>query len=155
MTQQHLEEHNKWHTGDPNANLEGANLEGANLLGANLEGANLRGANLKGANLRGANLEDANLEDANLEDANLRGANLRGAILEGAKLPTFSRWGVTWETGGIIKIGCKEKSVSDWDEWFASSNVYETSRGTLEFELIQANYEHAKRMFAIWKKYNG
>ena len=119
--------------------------ENANLYGANLENANLRGANLEGANLRGAYLEDADLEGANLENANLRGANLRGAnlrgaYLENANLPIFSKWSVGIIDNKIIKIGCKEKTISDWDSFFASEEEFDTKRGTAEFKQIEAMY---------------
>jgi hypothetical protein len=122
------------------AYLEDADLEGANLENANLRGANLRGAYLRGANLRGANLENANLRGANLENANLRGANLRGANLENANLPIFSKWSVGIIDNKIIKIGCKEKTISDWDSFFASEEEFDTKRGTAEFKQIEAMY---------------
>jgi uncharacterized protein YjbI with pentapeptide repeats len=135
------------------ANLEGANLEGADLIGANLRGAYLRGANLEGAdligaNLRGANLEGANLEGANLEGADLIGAYLRGANLEGADLrdaknkeqaylPMFCKWSNAI-IGDKIKIGCKEKTIEEWDSFFASDKTYQTDRKTRDFKQIQA-----------------
>jgi hypothetical protein len=127
------------------ANLEGANLEYANLRCANLEGANLRCANLECANLEGANLEGANLRCANLEGANLRCANLEGANLEGANLecanlPIFSKWSVSIINKEIIKIGCKEKNIKDWDLFFAGTEEFETKRGTSEFKQIEAMY---------------
>ena len=92
------------------------------------------------ANLYGANLENANLRGANLEGANLRGANLRGAYLENANLPIFSKWSVGIIDNKIIKIGCKEKTISDWDSFFASEEEFDTKRGTAEFKQIEAMY---------------
>jgi len=136
------------------ANLEGANLEGANLRGANLEGANLRGvnlegANLEGANLRGANLEGANLEGVDLEGANLEGANLRGANLEGAKnkdlsyMPQFCKWSHSI-IRNKIQIGCKQKTISEWEEFFNSDKEFDTKRDTEDFKQIQAVFESYK-----------
>ena len=116
-----------------------ANLRGANLEGANLEGANLRGANLEDANLEGANLAKSNLWDTNLRDSNLIGANLEGANLEGARMPMYCKWNVAI-VDDKISIGCKTKSISEWDEWFASDNEYETMRDTDEFKRIEAMY---------------
>jgi hypothetical protein len=127
------------------ANLRGANLENANLENANLENANLRGANLENANLRSANLENANLENANLENAflknaNLENANLRGANLENAnRVPMFCKW-THGTKGDLIQIGCKEKTIEDWDLFFASDETYETDRDTDDFKQIQAVY---------------
>ena len=155
-----------------NANLEGANLRGANLEGANLYNANLYNAYLRGANLRGANLEDANLEGANLynaylrganleganlEGANLRGANLRGANLEGAKnketaiLPIFCKWSYGIK-GDLIIIGCKQKTIEEWDIWFNSNEEYSTSRGTDEFKQIEAIYNALKSYYLTLNK---
>ena len=108
---------------------------------------------LSGANLSGANLSRANLICADLSGANLRGANLHDANLSGANLPVYQKWFVTWQTNGIIKIGCKEKTVAEWDVWFASDETYETERNTADFERIEAAYQHAKRMVEIYQKY--
>jgi hypothetical protein len=126
------------------ANLGGANLRGANLGGANLEGANLEGANLRGAYLGGANLEGANLGGANLEGANLGGAYLRGANLGGAnKLPIYCKW-----THGItenkIHIGCKKRTIKEWDLFFNGNDIIETQRDTQGFKQIQAVFEAYK-----------
>ena len=135
------------------ANLSSANLSCANLRGANLRGANLSGADLSGANLSGADLSGANLSSAYLSGAHLRGADLYGADLRGADLPVYQKWFVTWLTNGIIKIGCEEKTVAEWDIWFASDEIYETERDTADFERIEAAYQHAKRMVEIYQKY--
>ena len=129
------------------------NLSSADLYGANLHDANLSDANLRGANLHDANLSDANLSSADLYGAYLRGADLSGANLSGANLPVYQKWFVTWQTNGIIKIGCKEKTVAEWDIWFASDETYETKRDTADFERIEAAYQHAKRMVEIYQKY--
>jgi hypothetical protein len=114
--------------------------EGANLYGADLRGADLRCANLYGANLRGANLEGADLYGANLYGADLRGANLRGAKnKEQAYLPMFCKWSNAI-IGDKIKIGCKEKTIEEWDLFFASDETYETDRNTEDFKQIQAVY---------------
>jgi len=126
------------------ADLERANLKGANLIGANLEGANLEGADLEGANLEGADLEGANLIGAYLKGANLKGANLIGAYLKGAnKIPIFCKWSIGI-TDGQIHIGCKKMSIEDWDDFFASDEVFQTERNTYEFNQIQACYNAYK-----------
>ena len=160
-----------------NANLRSANLRGANLINANLEDANLEDANLYNANLRSANLEDANLINANLEDANLinanlrganlinanlinanlRNANLRNANLRGAKnketaiLPIFCKWSYGIK-GDLIIIGCKQKTIEEWDIWFNSNEEYSTSRGTDEFKQIEAIYNALKSYYLTLNK---
>ena len=99
--------------------------EGADLYGANLEGADLRGADLEGANLYGANLYGANLEGAKNK--------------EQAYLPIFCKWSNAI-IGDKIKIGCKEKTIEEWDLFFASDETYETDRNTEDFKQIKAVY---------------
>jgi len=141
------------------ADLYDADLYEADLRGADLRGADLRGADLRGANLREANLSGADLYDADLSGADLRGADLRGADLRGANLreatwvPTYQKWAVSWNSGGEVSIGCKTKTIEDWDVWFAGTEEYQTRRNTAEFARIEAAYQHAKRMYEIWKQY--
>ena len=125
-------------------NLEDANLYGARLEGASLDGASLIGANLYGASLDGASLDGASLDGANLEGARLVGASLDGARLVGVKMPIFCKWSVSHINFETIKIGCKQKTISEWDLFFASDEEFETKRWTTEFIQIQANYEAMK-----------
>jgi hypothetical protein len=118
----------------------GANLRNANLENAYLENANLENAYLENANLRNAYLKNANLENANLRNAYLQNANLQNANLQFAELPIFARWSFSIKNNQIIKIGCKEKTISEWDLWFASTEEFDTTRGTPEFKKIQAMY---------------
>ena len=45
-----------------------------------------------------------------------------------------------------VKIGCKEKTIENWVEWFEGNEVFETQRDTLEFNRI-------KGMFFAFKSY--
>ena len=128
----------------------GANLRGANLRGANLRGANLRDANLGDANLEGANLEGANLRGANLGGANLGGANLGGALnKESAYIPIFCKWSHSIK-GDLIRIGCKEKTVLGWVDFFENSTeIYSTERNTEEFKRIKAVFYSYKAYLDI------
>jgi hypothetical protein len=119
-------------------------LTRANLSGANLSGANLTRANLSGADLTRANLTRANLSGANLTRANLTRANLSGALnKDAAYLPQFCKWSHSLR-GDLIQIGCKEKTISDWQIFFDSDVVYETPRDTEDFKQIQAIFESYK-----------
>src|SRR5699024_706811 len=153
-------------------NLEGANLYGANLRRADLEGVNLYGAdlrrvnlrrvnlrrvNLEGANLYGADLEGANLEGVNLEGADLRGANLEGANLYRAEntnkshLPMYCKWNVSFFENKI-KIGCKTKTIKEWDDFFKSDRIYDTQRNTEDFKRIEAVYLAHKTYYEFLNK---
>ena len=80
------------------------------------------------------------LHEANLRGAYLRGADLRGANLHGANwAPMFCGW-ETGTSGDLIKIGCKENTIKEWDRFFSSSEEFDTKPGTEEFFRIEAMY---------------
>ena len=80
-------------------------------------------------------------------------ANLSGANLRGADLPTWQKWVSSWQTDGTIAIGCETKTIAEWDAFFASEETYTTCRNTADFERIDADYQHLRRMYEIWLKY--
>jgi hypothetical protein len=122
------------------------------LRSADLESANLYSANLRSANLRSANLHSADLESANLRSANLRSANLESADnKETACLPIFCKWSHSI-IGNKIQIGCKQKTIEEWDAFFSSDKVYETQRETEGFKQIQAVYESYKAYLTFLNK---
>ena len=106
------------------------------------ENANLRNANLRNANLRNANLINANLEYANLEYAKNK---------ENAILPIFCKWSYGIK-GDLIIIGCKQKTIEEWDIWFNSNEEYSTSRGTDDFKQIEAIYNALKSYYLTLNK---
>ena len=140
-----------------NVNLINVNLEYANLCNADLRNADLRNANLYNANLRNANLYNANLINVNLENANLEDANLRNANLEYAKnkenaiLPIFCKWRYGIK-GDLIMIGCKQKTIEEWDIWFNSNEEYSTRRNTDDFKQIEAVYNSLKSYYLTLNK---
>ena len=136
------------------ANLRSANLSSADLSSADLRSANLSSADLYSANLSSANLYSADLSSADLHSANLRSANLSSADLssadlylaknkESAYLSQYCKWEHSI-LGDKIKIGCKTKSVEEWQIFFDSNEEYSTRRGTHEFKQIQAIFESYK-----------
>ena len=90
-------------------------------------------------------VEKAVKEKVSLIYANLRFANLSSADLSSAKnketayLPLFCKWSFT-VLGNKIQIGCKEKTIEEWDLFFASNKIYSTERGTEYFKQIEAVY---------------
>ena len=124
-----------------------ANLINANLINANLENANLEDANLEYANLRNSNLYNANLRNANLEDVNLRNAKNK----ENAILPIFCKWSYGIK-GDLIVIGCKQKTIEEWDIWFNSNEEYSTRRNTDDFKQIEAVYKSLKSYYLTLNK---
>jgi len=90
--------------------------------------------------MKGAYLKGANLEGAYLKGANLEGANLEGAYLEGANLPIYCKLSVFITGENKIKIGCKEKTIEEWENWFKSDEEFSTKRGTDEFKRIEGMF---------------
>lgn len=82
---------------------------------------------------------NTNLSGADLSDANLSGANLSGA----EKISIHCKWthGIT---DGMVHIGCKKRTIEEWDAFFASNDEIETPRNTDEFKQIEAVYNAYK-----------
>jgi len=129
------------------ADLSSADLSSANLRSANLYSANLSSADLYSADLSSANLSSANLRSANLYSANLSSANNK----ETAYIPMHCKWDFTI-IGNKIQIGCKEKTIEEWDLFFNSEEEYSTKRNTEEFKQIQACYEACKAYLTFLSK---
>jgi hypothetical protein len=85
-----------------------------------------------GANLSGADLSEADLSGADLSEADLSGADLRGA-----DLPIFCKWEYSI-VENKIKIGCKIKTIEEWEEWLNSDEEYMTKRNENDFKRIEA-----------------
>jgi len=122
-------------------------LRSADLRSANLYLADLRSANLRSADLRSANLYLADLRSANLYLADLRSAENKDT----AYSPIFCKWDHSI-IGDKIQIGCKVKTIEEWDSFFASDEVYSTERNTEDFKQIQAVYEAYKAYLTFLNK---
>jgi hypothetical protein len=138
-----------------NADLSGSDLSYCNLSGSDLSGSDLsycilRGSNLSncdlsycilsGSDLSNCYLSGSDLSGSDLSYCILRGSNLSNCNLSNCNLPIFAKWSFSIKNNQIIKIGCKEKTVDDWDLWFASTEEFDTKRGTPEFKQIEAMY---------------
>ena len=105
---------------------------------------NLSYSNLSDSNLSYSNLSGSNLRGSNLSDSNLRGSNLSySRNTESAYLPIFCKWSNSI-IGNKIQIGCKTKTIEEWEEFFNSDEEFETKRGTDDFKQIQAVFESYK-----------
>jgi hypothetical protein len=126
------------------ADLRNAILSYADLRYSDLTSADLRYADLTSADLRSADLRNTDLRSADLYSADLTSADLRSATnKETAYIPLHCKWSFTI-LGNKIQIGCKEKTIEEWDLFFNSDEEFETNRNTEEFKQIQACYEACK-----------
>ena len=137
------------------ADLYSADLSSADLYSADLYSADLRSADLSSADLRSANLSSANLRSADLRSADLRSADLRSANLSLAKnkessyFPIFCQWSHSI-IGNKIQIGCKEKTIEEWVNFFENSTeIYSTERDTQDFKQIKAVFYSYKSYLDI------
>lgn len=56
---------------------------------------------------------------------------------------SYCKWRITvFEK--TIKIGCKEKTTEEWDDFFENNETYETSTETREYGMIRSSFEMAK-----------
>ena len=112
----------------------------ADLSNADLSGCDLSGSNLRNCDLRHCDLSGSYLRNCDLRHCDLSGSDLSGSDLSGSYLPIFAKWSFSIRNNQIIRIGCKEKTISEWDLWFASTEEFDTTRGTAEFKQIEAMY---------------
>jgi hypothetical protein len=121
------------------------------------EKVNLRNSDLRNSDLRNSDLSNSDLRGSDLNNSDLRGSNLSGSNIRGAKnketayLPIFCKWTHSI-IGDKIQIGCKEKTIEEWDIFFASDKVYKTERNTDDFKQIQATYEAYKAYLTFLNK---
>lgn len=96
-------------------------------------------------------LLDANTENENVEISKFgyvvwrsgewQGGEWRSGEWQGGDSAIKSSCTILLKENGKIKIGCKlEKTIEEWDLWFASSEEFYIRRGTKEFAMIHANY---------------
>jgi hypothetical protein len=129
--------------------LTGVDFRGSDLRGVDLRGSDLRGVDLRGVDLRGVDLRGLDLTGVDLTGADLTGLDLTGVDFRGAKnkelayMPQFCKWTHSIN-GNKIQLGCKEKTVEEWQLFFESNEEYSTKRGTKEFKQIQAIFESYK-----------
>lgn len=51
-----------------------------------------------------------------------------------------TRWDIRIKDSEHVQIGCKEKTMTEWDAWFAGTEEFSTKRGTEDFRMIHAAY---------------
>jgi len=119
---------------------EKIDLRYSDLRYSDFSGSDLRYSDLRYSNLSGSNLSGSDLRYSDLRYSNLSGSNLSGAKNKDlAYIPIHCKWPTSIK-GDLIQIGCKEKTIEQWDLFFASNEEYSTKRGTDDFKQIHAVY---------------
>jgi len=55
------------------------------------------------------------------------------------------KWTIKVFDSNIIKIGCKYKTIKEWEDWFNNSTEeFDTKRSDPEFDIIYKSYLEAK-----------
>ena len=73
----------------------------------------------------------------------------QGGVWQGGFRAICSKWYITISLKGMIRIGCKEKTIEEWDKWFAGIEVFSTPRDSQEFKMIYAHYCAMKTYWEI------
>ena len=73
----------------------------------------------------------------------------RGGVWRGGFRVMCSKWDVSISLEGMIRIGCEEKTIKEWDKWFAGTEVFSTPRNSVEFKMIYAHYCAMKTYWEI------
>jgi len=55
-------------------------------------------------------------------------------------------------SANLIKIGCKIKTLKEWDDWFSSDATFDTKRDTEQFRKIYKSFLMAKAAIEIEAK---
>lgn len=77
------------------------------------------------------------------------GGDFRGGNFLGGVMMPHCRWIYGLTSEGLIKIGCKEKTIEEWYLWFSGAEEFETNRDSIAFKKIYASYEATKAYLRI------
>jgi hypothetical protein len=64
----------------------------------------------------------------------------RGGTWWGGDQGIRCKWCIYITSDGQLSIGCKTRTVQQWDSWFAGTEEYETKRDSDDFRRIRAAY---------------
>lgn len=79
------------------------------------------------------------------------GAWRDGEWRDGYSCLARNRWKI-FRNKDSIRIGCKIKTISEWEEWFAGNERYSARRGTSEFKRIHNAFLLAKYEYELEEK---
>jgi len=114
------------------------------LKDANVEHADIEFTELDRVIWNNGRWEGGTWRNGIWKDGRWEGGRWEGGLWEGGFRIPMSKWFVTVSNDKLVKIGCKVKTIPEWDEWFAGSEEFDTPRDSEEFKLIRANYEAVK-----------
>ena len=127
-----------------NANVEVLSSGWVIWYGGHFRGGNFLGGDFRGGDFLGGDFLGGDFLGGNFLGGNFLGGNFRGGDFRGGVMMPHCKWVYGTEPNGNIKIGCKSKTESEWEQWFASDCEYVTKRNTDDFKKIRACFEATK-----------
>jgi len=111
-----------------------------------------RGGEWQGGEWRGGVWQGGVWQGGVWQGGEWQGGEWQGGEWQGGLSTCRSKYIPLLLDNGNIKIGCKEKSIKEWDKWFKGKEEFSTPRGTLEFKMIFAHYKAMKAYVEEMKK---
>ena len=94
----------------------------------------------RGGTWRGGTWYDGIWHDGIWHDGIWRSGVWVDGAQHGGSFSIHSKYLPTINYNGTITIGCKTKSIAEWDTWFAGDEEFDTPRNTDAFKKIYAHY---------------
>jgi hypothetical protein len=123
---------------------------GGEFLGGAFLGGYFRGGEFRGGEFRGGEFRGGEFLGGYFLGGEFLGGEFRGGEFLGGTRAPQCKWIYGLTPDGKIKIGCKEKTIEEWDQWFNSTHEYSTPRSSVEFTKIKACYEATKAYLAVF-----
>jgi uncharacterized protein YjbI with pentapeptide repeats len=132
-------------------NFLGGDFLGGNFLGGDFLGGNFLGGNFLGGNFLGGNFRGGNFFGGDFLGGNFFGGDFFGGDFLGGLMIPHCKWVYGQDCDGKIIIGCKRKTIQEWEEWFAGTEEFDSKRGSEDFKKIQACFEATKTFMNFMK----
>ena len=104
------------------------------------EGGVWEGGMWKGGMWEGGMWKCGAWEDGMWKSGRWEGGMWKSGAWEGGTHSMMSKY-IPLINGDNIEIGCKRKTVEEWNEWFSGKEEFDTKRGTKEFKMIYAHFK--------------
>jgi hypothetical protein len=124
--------------------FRGGEFLGGYFLGGEFLGGYFLGGEFRGGYFLGGEFRGGEFRGGEFRGGYFLGGEFLGGYFRGGVMMPLCKWVYGFTHDGKIKIGCKEKTLEDWEAWFDSDKTYSTPRGTEEFKKIRACFEAAK-----------
>jgi hypothetical protein len=133
----------------------GGEFLGGYFLGGEFRGGYFLGGEFRGGEFRGGYFLGGEFLGGEFLGGEFRGGYFLGGEFLGGVMNPHCKWRVCGVMpDGRVKIGCKEKTMEEWDAWFAGTEEFETKRGTKDFAKIHAMFLSLKAYVIFLKDFD-